>query len=154
MKKVLTLLMAITYLLLIIGVPVSVHHCHGESEWGVYTGDIKACACSTDQHQHEDKHEVSFVDINTNIISENCSVDHHEMGCCTHEDRLLKWTSDQQLISHFKRSFKVVPLVLNYNGFSELIAPAKKEIQAHWAEAPPQRTLAVQILFQQFIFYG
>ena len=151
MKKVFTLLMAITYLLLIIGVPISVHQCHGDSDWGLYVVDVNSCACSTDLHQ--EKHCSSHSSIQEHAL-ENCSIDHHEMGCCTHEDKILNWSSDQQLMSYFKLSFKAISIALIYNNTIELIAPLKKEIQPYWAEAPPNRTHAVQILFQQFTFYG
>lgn len=154
MKKVFTLLMAITYLLLIVGVPISVHHCHGDSQWQISGAEENAHHCAT-TYTPEKESCCSHDHMATEQITATCQIDHHEMGCCTHEEKIIKWSSNQQITSVFKISFKAISFQLLHafsNELEEIDGFANNYIP--WVDFAPPNSKSLQVLLHRFTFYG
>lgn len=152
MKQVFGIMLAVVYILLIIGVPVSVHHCESMQEISISVNEDASCCCSTASLEKESCHSQSTSE-NT---AENCCSNkmQKDESCCTTKEQIVKLDSDQQLTSKHKVSFEFNQFVLLSISNNISLDDFKPKVNTVFLDLPPPQTKSTQILQHQFTFYG
>ncbi len=99
------LFLSAIYLAITVGIPISIHHCHGQNEISVSIIDEAQCSCSTDVM------DKTCCSIETEVLNP-CHQNHHESGCCTHEVKVVLWDYDQQLTQKEEFKLQIIELDL------------------------------------------
>ncbi len=152
MKQTFGIILATVYTLLIIGVPISVHHCDSMQEMSIVVNDDVSCCCSTTSAEKITCHSEPTSNSSNNNCCSNKAPE--EDGCCTTKDQIVKFVSDQQLTNKHQVSFKLTQFVLLASLPTISLDDCKPKVNAVFLDLPPPQTKSTQILQHQFTFYG
>lgn len=150
LKKILAINLAVLYLTISIGFPISIHHCHGQEEFSIAFADEADCSCSIGTHEGKSCCSIEIEEI------QHCQTDHHESGCCSHETKVVHFDFEQQLAQKEEFKVRIVEIDL-YNSqllFNSQIEEVSNCFNSDLLSSPPLKTIPLQILNQEFIFYG
>jgi len=150
LKKILAITVSFIYLAITIGFPISIHHCHGQNEISIAISDEADCECALETHELETCCNIELEEF------QHCQTDHHKSGCCTHETKIIHWDSKQQLAQNQEFKVQIVEIELYqskllFDSESEEVIDYSKRV---FLSDPPPKTIPLQILNQEFIFYG
>ena len=152
MKQIFGIILAVVYTLLIIGVPISVHHCESMQETSIVVHEDVSCCCATVATEKSTCHSESlFIESNSNCCSNEAQ---EEDGCCTTKEQIVKFVSDQQLTKKQKGSFKLSQFGLFASFPTISLDDFKPKANTVFLDLPPPQTKSTQILQHQFTFYG
>lgn len=148
-KKLLSISFSVIYLTIIIGLPISIHHCHGHNEISIAIADEAECSCATSQHVMESCCMMGLDE------SQHFQTD-HQTGCCSHETKVVHFDLEQQLAQ--KEEYKVQIVEMDLFDTQLLFENKEEEVSnksnRESLYSPPLKTNHLQILNQEFIFYG
>ena len=152
MKQAFGIMIAVVYILLIIGVPISVHHCESMQEISVsIDNDASSCCSSTSLEEKSCQSQST----NENKINNCCSIEmQKDDNCCTTKEQIVKLDSDQQLTSKHKVSFELNQFALLSISNNICFENFKPKVNTVFLDLPPPQTKSTQILQHQFTFYG
>lgn len=147
-KKISAIILATFYLLINMGLPISINHCHGTEEMSLSLISETSCSCMT------------HIDSCCNISDESDHVPSQfikdKMGCCSHEFKVIFWDSDQQIIFSSKAEFEIKEIILlGLNSIDQIFAlEGSIKLNDQFIESPPLVPIPIVVLTQQYIFYG
>lgn len=149
-KSLLALFLSAIYLAITVGIPVSIHHCHGQNEISITIAGESDCGCSSNAHEMGSCCSFDLKDL------QHCKTDHYQSGCCTHETKVVVWDSKQQLAqkTEFKIHITEIDLYHSQLLFDVQIAEYTENSNEDYLINPPPKIIPLQILNQEFIFYG
>ncbi|MFN8255248.1 MAG: hypothetical protein U0W24_06135 [Bacteroidales bacterium] len=127
MKRIFAILFSVIYLLLVTGISVSFHYCHGKQSSFSFTGN-KTCCCETKE------------------MSNNC---------CSNKKILIQFDSDQKLVNSFKINFSpdeiaVLAGILHLN----LIKSNNNSIPFYFDDNSPPLIIPLWKLNCSYLFYS
>lgn len=152
MKQVFGVFLSLIYLLLIVGVPISVHHCNGAQATNISLWSLAACSCSVEPDK--DNTCCAIADEAADSMSASCGASEFEESCCSNQKEIISWNPDQQMISFFYMVFSEME--------TELFISSDKILDIHnvliekpdgFGLSPPFKPSKI-ILQHQFIFYA
>lgn len=153
MKQMFGIFLSLIYLLLIIGVPISVHHCNSGHATNISLWNSTDCSCSVEL-ESEDTCCSETIEIFTDCNSTICIINEVGHECCSNQKEIINWIPEQQMISSFYMVFSKVETELFI--ISDKILDAQNVLNENPDEfglSPP--TKLSKIIFQhQFIFYA
>ena len=153
MKQVFGIFLSLIYLLLIVGVPISVHHCNSGGDTNISLWNSAACSCSVELEKDNACCAVA-VEAVADHVSTSCGLGEFEESCCSNEKEIISWNPDQQMISFFYMVFSEME--------TELFISSDKILDIHnvliekpdgFGLSPPFKPSKI-ILQHQFIFYA
>lgn len=149
-RKFLAISLSVIYLTITIGFPISIHHCHGQDEVSIAITGEADCNCAAASHKMENCCSIELDELS------HCQTDHHESGCCTHETKVVHFDLQQQLAQKEEFKLQIVEIdlfdsqLLFDSDSEDLVNNSNMEFLSN----PPPKTIPLQILNQEFIFYG
>lgn len=149
-RKILSICFVVIYLTITIGFPISIHHCHGQDEISIAISDESECNCSMNIHEQESCCSIEFADV------PKCHTDHHQAGCCTHETKVIHFNLKQQLVQKQNNEIQIVEIDL-FDAqvlFDIDIEEEINKLKADFFSDLPPKPIPLQVLNQEFIFYG
>jgi hypothetical protein len=149
-KKVLAIILSFLYLVISIGFPISIHHCHGQNEISIAFADEAKCSCADLQNETESCCSIDLIDL------QPCQTDLHLTDCCTHETKVVHFDLKQQLVKKQNNEIQVVEIDLFNSALllDIVIEEETNKLKADFLSDPPPKPIPLQVLNQEFIFYG
>lgn len=150
-RKILAISLSVIYLTITIGFPISIHHCNGHNKLTlsmVNEPSCSSCIVETDNSKSCCGNEKG-----------NLQNSHHnlqESDCCTHETKVILFDFEQQLAQ--KEEFKVQIVEIELFDSQLLFDSESVDLvdnsNIEFRSKPPSNTIPLQIINQQFVFYG
>lgn len=134
------------YLLVIIGVPISIHQCDSQGISTVSIGLEEFCSCST----------IETTSCCSESNSNECKIKTEKTSCCSNESKAIQWYSDHQIYipQSVDNEAKELVLISSLSCNEELLNESA-EVNTHYSfESPPSKIISIYLLKNEWIYYG
>lgn len=150
-NRILALVLGGYYLLITIGIPISIHHCHGHNSFDISWETAAECSCHiTDSEpaccQHNESESVQMV----------CNTDKTMAPeCCSNETETILWLYEGQWVASPPEFIKAAEISLLYSVVQpvELTSKSEQILPDYYLIIPPLLA-SRQVSQHQFVFYG
>jgi len=153
MKQVFGICLSLIYLMLIVGVPITVHHCNHSHSTDIAIGHSASCNC-TEKQGKDDNCCLKKNDIIANQDFFVCAFSMLDGKCCSNNEEIISWNSEQQIIPvvymvFFGDELELLFTLPNLLHSQDILLKKPSE----FGLSPPIK-LSKVILQHQFIFYA